>query len=282
MNTSKATTTAFNTFALAFVCCVSASTLLAEDIVPDKFQSDAQINVWVDNASLDLFVSQLAVITGRDASIEGNLQGKVSGRFNGSMMDTLSDVGEQFPVLFDLDDNVLGAVTETERSNATIALGGVALDEQTKTILLDRLLPGNRLDMRNDEVVVSGHPSFVNRIAKTVTLAVARAEPAMAVQATKTSNEFALDVPIASTETDDPSVATDDTSLAIDDASIATDATIEDVQSNDIVIDTASQLILDEAANESLRVGSPETAFANELKTDGILWVTDIPGFETF
>lgn len=177
MNNSRVMRNSFSTTVLALLCCVGASAVSAEDIVPAKVQSDAQISVWVNNASLDVFVSQLAVITGRDASIDGELQGQVSGRFNGTMIDTLNTVGERFPILFDLDDSILGVVAETKRTNATIALGEVALDEQVKGSLLSGMLPGNSVDIREDEVVVSGHPSFVNRIAKVVTLAVARSEP---------------------------------------------------------------------------------------------------------
>jgi len=247
--------------------CAGLCVVQADDVVPANVQSDAHISVWVDNAPLNLFVSQLALITGRKAAIAGELEGLVSGRFNGSMVDTLSDVGDQYPVLFDLDDSTLSATSDAERSSATIAIGEASLDESLKARLLDGLIPGNSVEMREREVVVSGHPTFVNRTAKEVTSAAARLE-----QNTGESSAQKL------------VVMGDNTAMSGE-----VDAT-QDVQ--EPVIDAAAQLLVDDEIADA--VGEDRSAEPSEpsepseptsvvdSQSGGVQWVTDIPGYETF
>ncbi|MFK7996262.1 MAG: hypothetical protein AB8B87_19140 [Granulosicoccus sp.] len=261
MNTSKVSSNTVRTILLALSCCVGGGLAHAEDVLPSEVQSDANISVWVDNASLDFFVSQLALITGRDAAIQGELQGQISGRFNGSMVDTLKTVEDQFPVLFDLDDKVLGVVAETGRSSASIALGKATLDDQMKASLLNDLLPGNELDINDDEVTISGHPSFVSRLAKELISVVARSEPKVAQQIS------------VATEGMEPSVSALQTVDSVLDA---------EVKPLETVIDSAAQAILDDAIKEIEASKASETVSIAESSPKQIRWVTDIPGYETF
>jgi len=151
------------------ICLLAASMALqlpanAEDAVPPDSQSDERLSVWVDNATLSVFVSQLALLTGRQATVDESVEGRISGRFDGSMSETLGTVTEQYPVLFDMDDTTLGVVPETDRSSATVSLGDSRLNEQLQTELLAGLLPGNSIDIRDSDIVIHGHPSFVKRM----------------------------------------------------------------------------------------------------------------------
>jgi len=248
-------------FVAALSFFAGAAVIQADDAVPSRLQTDEQISVWVDDASLSLFIVQLASITGREATIQGDLTSRISGRFNGSLVDTLAAVGEQFGVLFDLDEDTLGAVPYSDRSSATIALGSVVLDEPLKTTLAEGLIAGNRLDIRESEVVVSGHPSFVSRQAKTLISAIAR----------PTSEPGATEQFSASSVVDQ---------LFEDGAGRA-----DLVQSSEVaepVLDAAAPVILDEAAGEIDAAQPLEAAAVSKSAPREIRWVTDIPGYETF
>ena len=147
-----------------------------DDVIPPEQQSDEQISVWVDDAALDLFVSQLATITGREAQVEGDLTATVSGVFNGSMLDALAEVREQTPVIFDMDDTSLAVMPESARLSATVALGTTTSDDQLLKTLMTDMPPGNDILVRDGEALISGHPSFVERVAKTMTVAYAKSE----------------------------------------------------------------------------------------------------------
>ncbi|MFK7861757.1 MAG: hypothetical protein AB8B64_23275 [Granulosicoccus sp.] len=263
MKTPKASVDTVRTLLFALACCAGSNGLVyAEDVVPSKDQSDDQINVWVDNAPLELFISQLALITDRDVSIDGELSGQVSGRFNGSMIDTLGAVGKQFPVLFDLDDGVLGAVADSNRSSATIALGDIALGDEMEAALLDDVLPGNELQIRPAEVIISGHPAYVGRVAKVLLSAVARSDTkAIAAISTTTA-----------------------ASVVEENAAVA-DPKVSEPVVGKATIGKAAQMILDEAAQEVEDAKPADTTTASvvaETTTTEIRWVTDIPGYETF
>ena len=215
---------------LLFACACAgllASNAFAEnnDIVPAKVQSDSQMSVWANNASLDLFVEQLASLTGRNVSIEGDLQGEVSGSFNGSLRDTLSEVSEQFPILFDLDDKMLGVVPVAMSERQSIAFNDTVLDAPMQKAMLVDLLPGNavQFDDENEQVIVSGHPDFVERTVARVGLAMAEANPQnSAIVDSDEDNE-----PAESPTIDQEIVATgDDQIQPVSEASGSADGTI--------------------------------------------------------
>ena len=237
------------------ICLLAASMALqlpanAEDAVPPDSQSDERLSVWVDNATLSVFVSQLALLTGRQATVDESVEGRISGRFDGSMSETLGTVTEQYPVLFDMDDTTLGVVPETDRSSATVSLGDSRLNEQLQTELLAGLLPGNSIDIRDSDIVIHGHPSFVKRMVKTVTSAVAKLAPA------------------------DPLLSSDDDVSAQGDIG-------NDIQS--AVVDVAASVMVEDLVAKEPDTGISEASSSGESQASrDIEWVTDIPGFDTF
>lgn len=167
-----------------------AGTVLADDT------DDAAVNIWVDNANLNLFIKQLASISGRTPQIEGVLPGIISGRFNGSMEETLNDLSDNYPVLFDVEEDVLRAVDKSALSNVSIAMTDAALADGFKSQLDSGLLPGNSIEFGEEAIRVSGHPSFVKRSASLITAELAdseaRANEAMVVD--KGSEQMIKDI----------------------------------------------------------------------------------------
>lgn len=197
----------------------------------------AQVDVWVDNAPLNLFIEQLAHMTGRVAEVQEGLGGKISGRYNGSMADTLGAVHSQFPVLLFLDDKTLGIVDEEQLVSATILTGEGVLDPETASDLMDGLLPGNSVDVRAGEVLVRGHPTFVNQMASNLASTIKEIERAQ------------------------------------DDVSAPISAVVE------LANDQSISLANDDAGE--LEAGE-EAPVVRQTRKKRYLWVTDIPGFDTF
>ena len=158
--------------------------------------NEAEVNIWVDNASLNLFVKQLANISGKTPQIDGVLPGIISGRFNGSVKQTLNTLSDQYPVLFDVEGDVLRAVDKSAISNVSIAMTDVALDDVFKSELDDNLLPGNDIEFREDSIRVSGHPSFVKRSASRITAELADTEAQLSETSVvdAASNELVEDI----------------------------------------------------------------------------------------
>lgn len=134
---------------------------------------NAQVSVWVDNASIDFVVGQLAYLSGRQSIIDGELSGRVSGRFSGSMGATLTALSTTYPVLFDVDDKSLHAVSSDSRSSVSIALDDPELVSKYESEWLDGVLPGNTVEFREDAIWLSGHPAFVKRRARSITSSIA-------------------------------------------------------------------------------------------------------------
>ena len=247
---------------LAVASVWSAGTVHAEDVVPARAQSDEQISVWANNATLELFVSQLAGMTGRRAAIEQGVEGRVSGRFNGTMVDALNAVSEQHQMLFDLDQNVLSVAAESARSSAIIPLSGSSIDDVLKSSMSSDGLTGNEIELRKDEVVVSGHPDFVKRVAGLVTTAVADAGQETDVQqaASERPASEALADPAAAMPAETESASTLDTA------------------SSEQVTDAAASIMIEQDAEASSRGSGSDTAGS----APRFRWVTDIPGYETF
>lgn len=255
---------------LAVVSSCSVALVHAEDIVPGVEQSDEQVSVWAKDASLELFVSQLAGMTGRRTAIASGLEGRVSGRFNGSMVDTLNTVSEQHQMLFDLDKNVLGVVAESARENAKVPLTGSSIDDVLQGSLSSVRLRGNEIELHEDAVVVSGHPEFVKRVAKLVATSVADARPDS--DPPKATDEPALVDPVAEVLADAATEASADSLSALPSES---ETYIESEQ----VTDAAASVMLEQAEEESLAGDVSDTTASSPR---AIRWVTDIPGFDTF
>ena len=191
-----------------------------DDVVPPELQSDEQISVWVDDASLGLFVSQLATITGREAQVEGEMTATVSGIFNGSILDALSEVREQTPVIFDMDETTLAVVPESARSMTTVTLGTTAADDQLLKTLMTDMPPGNDILVRDGEALISGHPAFVQRTAKTMTVAFGKIEKVQIAATAEKAAKVDLTEPVVADAAAQAMLRED---VAVPDASVQTE-----------------------------------------------------------
>lgn len=154
----------FNSLFLAACLSFAMPAVSAAEISADE----AEVNIWVDNASLNLFVSQLASISGKTPQIEGVLPGIISGRFTGSVEQTLNALSDSYPILFDVEGDVLRAIDKSALSNVSIAMSDRSLEDVFKSELDGDLIPGNSIEIREDSIWVSGHPSFVKRSASRI------------------------------------------------------------------------------------------------------------------
>lgn len=129
------------------------------------------INVWVDSAPLSLMIEQLGSISGKQVTIDGELEGQVSGRFTGSLDQTLERLSLSHDVLFDVQDGTLSVASQDESSSVSIALSEPAFADTLAQSLGSMLSgqQGNRIEFREDAVRISGHPGFVKRTAMLVT-----------------------------------------------------------------------------------------------------------------
>ena len=306
-------------------------------ITPPEFQSDARISVWVNDAPLSVFVTQLASITGRDVSIEGDFSGKVSGNFNGSMADTLLAMSDQFPVIFDMSSSSLSVVPESAKTTATVALGNSVVDDELLKTVMSNVLTGNDIDVREGEVVISGHPSFVKRVASTVLKnGISKPENSLPVDAEQPGQDAVVDIAAqfmlddditeaasaAPTETASAAQAgittiipaatavrsenagafQSETSAAIQsDNAVAIESESAANGQSEIAVAIESETAVNGQSESVVAIESEtaandqseavvdiqsETAPAAQTETTStprpILWVTDIPGFDTF
>lgn len=240
----------------------------AEEALAVPANGDTSVNLWVDRAPLELFIAELAATIGLEVDIEAPLEGQVSGVFNGRLSDALLAVGEQHLLLFDVDEQVLGALPESARSNASVALVNVDLDDSAALALFDNLLPGNTVDLRDDMITVSGHPSFVRRAARFVTTEVSLAEQAQP----KFTLDLSLDL-VGDEEAQTDVAIVDDADVEIADVGITGVDTEVDV------IDVAAQIMLEDPTEPDLGVQQAQQEQSTSRKIE---WVTDIPGFNTF
>ncbi len=250
--------------AVALLASVFSHCVIAEDVISPIAQSDEQVSLWVNDASLELFIAQLAVVTGRDVIIEGSLEGSVTGEFNGSMMETLGTVGEQFPVLFDLQETTLGVVSDAALRRESFALADSdSYDELLKTLLAS-VVPGNSIEIGDSELIVSGHPSFVERVGQSVAQNAADDDKKPSIAST-----FPAEV---ATQAVSPA----DGQNTLDEEGVM-------AAPSEQVVDTANSVMLPDESMDTDKhseTASVDATVNNEARP--ILWVTDIPGFETF
>ena len=154
----------FNSLFLAACLSLAMPAVSAAEISADE----ADVNIWVDNASLELFISQLASLSGKTPQIEGVQPGIISGRFTGSVEQALNVLSNKYPILFDVEGDVLRAIDKSALSNVSIAMSDTSLGDVFKSELDGDLIPGNRIEFREDSIWVSGHPSFVKRSASRI------------------------------------------------------------------------------------------------------------------
>lgn len=242
---------------LATLCCsaLAGGPLLA-DTNEAKAAQDAGVapesSLWIKDAPMSLVVKQLAQSSGREAAIEGTLDTLVSGRFTGSLEQTLAQLSANYPVLFDLDESTMRAVDSGSGSSVSIAVVSDELSEEFKTALFEQLVPGNDIEIRADAVRVSGHPDFVKRATGLITGALADNG---ARQIVELKSRVGIEGAVA------------DLADAADDV---------DQTAGEDVIDAGSDEMLADMADE----GKPAADQATLSKP--IRWVTDIPGYDTF
>lgn len=228
---------------LALTCLASTTTPLQADFSnTDIAPQTAPLNLWVKSAPMSLLVEQLAQLSGQEAELTGTLDMPVSGRFNGSLEQTLVQLAANYPVLFDLGDGTLHASDSSSGSSISIAAVSSDLDDALKQSLFEDMAAGNDVEIRADAVRVSGHPAFVNRIRERILRALADGGARLLTE--QNSDE---EVPAAASPT-----------LEVE------------------VIDAGSNEMLADIADES----KPPRDQATLSKP--IRWVTDIPGFHTF
>ncbi len=228
---------------LACALCVSTISVAVETSPTD--QPGPEVSIWVDDASLDMVIQQLAQMSGSEVAIDGELDGKVSGRFSGTMHETLATLSESYPVLFDLSDDTLHVVNKSEQSSVAIAMSTPSLDEAYRASLMEGLVSGNDIEFRDDSVRVSGHPAFVKRTAKSITTAMADA--GARAQANPSEDAVAK----AESEANPESEA-------------------------DTVVDAGAKVLVDDMQDD-VKPASERASLSKPIE-----WVTDIPGYNTF
>lgn len=258
------------TVVLALVWGCSVSALQAEENVADQAYSDEQISVWANNASLELFVSQLPGMTERRISIASDLEIRVSGRFNGSMVDALNALSEQHQMLFDLDENMLSVVAESAREKATVPLTGSSIEEVLQRSSTIGKLRGNEVKPRDGEVLISGHPEFVRRVAKLVATSVADARPEDNTH--QISDDRGVVDPV------DQDLASTKALVPVEPLSGLLSES-DTGSAPELVTDAAASVLVEQASEVS---STDDAVDITASRPREIRWVTDIPGFDTF
>lgn len=252
-------------FAVLKGSALSAIVLLG--IYP-PLNADETISIWVDNAPLQMVIKELGLLSGKQVSMPDNLDGHVSGRFGGSMENTLDSIAESHAVLFDVGDETLDVVDAKQKISATVALDDEALPETFQTILQYAAIGGNQVQFREGEVSVSGHPAFVSRTTKTVTAQLAGSGKEALVS---TDESVALTEDIVLAEPVTQSVAQEE--------NLATVQEDSDVEIEAVTVASESSTQAEAQDNQSITLQQQEDAVSLPKP---IRWVTDIPGFNTF
>ncbi|MGQ7846500.1 hypothetical protein ACUNV4_18610 [Granulosicoccus sp. 3-233] len=242
---------------LGLLCCTA---LAGGPVLADNGNVDAdpsastvpEISLWVRDAPMSLVVKQLAQLSGREVVLDGALDMSVSGRFGGSLEQTLVELSANHPVLFDLDGRTLRATGSDNSSKVSIAVVSDELSEEFKSSLFEQLAPGNDIEIRADAVRVAGHPVFVKRVSGLITRTLADNG---ARQGIEPDVEPTMEAAVAGIDSTANSV---------------------DQKASEVVIDVGSDEMLADIADE----GKPAADQATLSKP--IRWVTDIPGYDTF
>ncbi|MFK7893430.1 MAG: hypothetical protein AB8B63_21620, partial [Granulosicoccus sp.] len=150
-----------------------ASQLISVSQADDSGAPVTTLDLWLNSAPADVLVGEIAEITGRDSDIGGDLEAVVSGRYTGSAHSILDAVAREHPVLFDIDDSTISAVPDAQRTVSSIVADEEPLDVAVRESITARLLSGNSVEFTDSEIVVTGHPRFVNRTARELSSALA-------------------------------------------------------------------------------------------------------------
>lgn len=267
---------------------------------------DRTIDLWMNEAPLTHVIHQLAEMSGGKADITGSVEGVVSGRFFGTVAQTLETLSDEHNVLFDLQDDTLHVTSKRALSEVSMVMAGADLDDSLKDSMQSGLMPGNDIEIQDDLVKLSGHPDFVKRVARRLAaeLAITRAkEIEMSAQAetetveTETAEEIVQNAVLAVEESAiaelpkpviEPLIETLDEPLEVTstDVDIAQPETVviqmaepefeEESQNAVNIVDKGAEAVLADIVDEK------DTESEAVTNNESIRWVTDIPGFSTF
>ncbi len=238
-------------------CCLAlaAGPVLADtaDATAEKANSAApEVSLWVKQAPLSLVVRQLAELSGKEAVMTGPLDMPVSARFSGTVPQVLSDLSANYPVFFDIDESTVNAAAGSETSSVSVAVISDELSEEFRDSLFDDLAPGNDIEIRSDAIRISGHPDFVKRTSGLI----AR---------TWADNDART-----------PADADGGMEIGAALAGIARDPETADQAAAELVIDSGSDEMLADMADEA-KPPADQAVLSKPIR-----WVTDIPGYDTF
>ncbi len=286
---------------VAFVMCLASlvstpSSVLASDL-------NKTIDLWMNEAPLTHVIHQLAELSGGDAKFTGSVEGQVSGRFSGTVADTLETLSEEHNVLFDMQGDTLNATSKRALSEVSMVMAGAELNDTLKNSMQDGLMPGNAIDIQDELVKLSGHPDFVKRIARQLAaeLAITRAaELELSAQDEPTAEETIAKVSAAASAIAEPA-ETETTMQALEESlSPAKELVVEreeplaevplvvEVEAPAIEPEVATETVIADVIDkgtDALRVDITEEDDVDSgdvSNNDSIRWVTDIPGFSTF
>ncbi|MBX2882860.1 MAG: hypothetical protein KTR32_23115 [Granulosicoccus sp.] len=153
--------------AFAVINGIAASALAADAV---------EMNIRVNEAPVEMVVREISTLTGRTLEIDAPLDGRISGQLTGTLHEALAAVADQTPLVFDFDETTLRVADESAKITSSIVTGEEPIDADAREALSAKLLPGNEIIFRENEVLVSGHPQFVRRTARGITAAVADGE----------------------------------------------------------------------------------------------------------
>ena len=211
-----------------------------------------EVSLWVKQAPLSLVVRQLAELSGREAVIDGTLDAPVSARFSGDVQQALSDLSTNYPVLFDIDEGTVNATAGEAASSVSVAVVSDELSDDFRNSLFEALAPGNDVEIRSDAIRISGHPDFVKRVSGLVARTWADNGARVPVEP---DGEIAIGAALAG---------------------IASDANSADEAAAEVVIDSGSDEMLADMADEE-KPPADQAVLSKPIR-----WVTDIPGYDTF
>lgn len=287
---------------VALVLCLASlvgasSNLRASDL-------NKTIDLWMNEAPLTHVIHQLAELSGGDANITGPVEGQVSGRFSGTVADTLETLSEDYNVLFDRQGDTLNATSKRALSEVSIVMTGAELNNTLKNSMQNGLMPGNAIDIQDELVKLSGHPDFVKRIARQLAaeLAITPAvELEISVQAELEGEDTSPKTPSTASVLAKPAVIEKTEPvleqpimpakelLVLEGAELLPEKPfVVDAEAPTIDLEAAVETVkadVVDAGTDALRIDIAEedAVESGEVSNnDSIRWVTDIPGFSTF
>lgn len=232
-------------------------------------ESNDDLDLWMHRAPLTMVVEQIAMVSGKSVEITGVLEGRVTGRFSGSLTEALSSLTASQEVLFDLQGNTLFAISNRAWSNVSFALPEKDSADSLLKKLQEIASPGNSVAVLGGKVTVSGHPGFVKRIVRKIGSGQFPDNFKPVVVSPVAVSLVKAGTPEIATEIYKPSVAVE---------------TLDAELNNSVSIDSSDNKLAKKASSTAEVDLASTFASANSEPESvrRIRSVTDIPGFSTF